>query len=262
VVQTIVVSLYSQKDTDMTTTSTIQNVQNYKGQNQFIMKMKDAIAKYGSLTSAQNAAVEKIFNAPVEAKQVELTEDMKRIQSYKGENSFVKDIQSKLEKYGKLSDKQVSASLAQIQKEEDKERTLKVNWPAVGETLILGRKKAQELKETYGLEFNPLLIDVTRVLGISPKAIQFSGKMTIKRGKICTCCMRDLTDEFSMLTGMGKTCASHMKVPYIKDASETARFREDYLKRVDEIGEMEFWVPKKQIKKWDSVTSRAVQSIF
>jgi hypothetical protein len=261
VVQTIVVSLYSQKDTDMTTTSTIQNVQNYKGQNQFIMKMKDAIAKYGSLTSAQNTAVEKIFNAPVEAKQVELTEDMKRIQSYKGENSFVKDIQSKLEKYGKLSDKQVSASLAQIQKEEDKERTLKVNWPAVGETLILGRKKAQELKETYGLEFNPLLIDVTRVLGISPKAIQFSGKMTIKRGKICTCCMRDLTDEFSMLTGMGKTCAKHMKVEYIKDASEATRFREDYLKRVDEIGEMTFWIPKKQIKKWEGMTESIVKTM-
>ena len=74
--------------------------------------------------------------------------------------------------------------------------------------------------------------------------------------------MKDLTDEFSMLTGMGKTCAKHMRVPYVKDASEAARFREDYLKRVDEIGEMEFWVPKNQIKKWESVMSRAVQSIF
>jgi hypothetical protein len=73
--------------------------------------------------------------------------------------------------------------------------------------------------------------------------------------------MKDLTDEFSMLTGMGKICARHLKVPYIKDASETTRFREDYLKRVDEIGEMEFWVPKNQIKKWNGATQSVVKMI-
>ena len=56
------------------------------------------------------------------------------------------------------------------------------------------------------------------------------------------CCGRDLSDEFSMLTKMGKTCSSHMKVEYIKDKSEVERFRNDYLKRVEEIGEMEFWI--------------------
>jgi len=245
----------------MTTTTTTQKVQNYKGQNSFILKMKDTVSKYGSLTIAQKSAVEKILTAPVEAKQVELTEDMKRIQSYVGENSFVKEIQSKLEKYGKLSDKQVSASINQIQKEEDKERTIKMNWPTPGETLIIGRKIGQELKETYGLEFNPTLIDITRLLSISPKAVKFAGKMTIKRGKICTSCMRDLTDEFSMLTGMGKTCAKHMKVEYIKDASEATRFREDYLKRVEEIGVMEFTIPKSQIKKWEGMTEAIVRTM-
>ena len=245
----------------MTTTTTTQKVQNYKGQNSFILKMKDTVSKYGSLTIGQKSAVEKILTAPVEAKQVELTEDMKRIQSYVGENSFVKEIQSKLEKYGKLSDKQVSASINQIQKEEDKERTIKMNWPTPGETLIIGRKIGQELKETYGLEFNPTLIDITRLLSISPKAVKFAGKMTIKRGKICTSCMRDLTDEFSMLTGMGKTCAKHMKVEYIKDASEATRFREDYLKRVEEIGVMEFTIPKSQIKKWEGMTEAIVRTM-
>jgi hypothetical protein len=115
------------------------------------------------------------------------------------------------------------------------------------------------LKKEYGLEFNPTLLDITRLLGVSAKAVKFAGKMTIKRGKICTSCMRDLTDEFSMLTGMGKTCAGHMKVPYIKDVSEVTRFREDYLRRVDEIGEMEFWVPKNQIKKWNGSTEKVVK---
>ena len=245
----------------MTTTTTIQKVKDYKGQNSFIVKMKGTISQYGSLTIAQINAVEKILNAPVEAKQVEMTEDMKKIQSYAGENTFVKDIQSKLEKYGKLSDKQVSAAVNQIQKEEDKDKTLKMNWGTPGETIILGRKKGQELKETYGLEFNPTLIDITRLLSVSPKAVKFEGKMTIKRGKICMCCGRDLTDELSMVTGMGKTCAAHMKVPYVKDKSEAERFREEYLKRVEEIGLMEFWVPKSQIKKWEGITSMAIKSL-
>ena len=245
-----------------TTFTTTQKVKNYNGNNSFIIKMKDTISRYGHLTIGQSAAVERILNAPVEAKQVEMTEDMKRIQSYKGENTFVKDIQSKLEKYGKLSDKQVSAAVSQIQKEEDKERTYKMNWPIAGDTIILGRKIGQQLKESYGLEFNPTLIDITSILGVSPRAVRFSGKMTIKRGNICMCCGRELTDEFSMLTKMGKTCAGHMKVEYIKDKSEAERFRQEYLKRVEEIGTFEFWVPKRQIRKWEGIGESMVNSMY
>ena len=51
-----------------------------------------------------------------------------------------------------------------------------------------------------------------------------------------------------MLTGLGKICANHLGVKYITDSSQVDKFREDYLKRVDEIGEMEMWIPKSQIK--------------
>ena len=231
--------------------TTITKVQNYQGKNSFILKMKDAVSKYGKLTPAQSNAVDKILNAAEEAKKVELTEDEKKIKSYTGQNSFVKDLQSKLEKYGKLSEKQVSVALNQIQKEIDKENTIKLNVPAEGDTIIVGRRIGQRLKETYGLKFNPTLLDITKVLGISPKAVKFSGKMTVKRGDICVCCGKTLTDEFSMLTKMGKTCSKHMGVEYITDKSQADRFREEYLKRVEEIGEMEFWVPKSQIKKWE-----------
>jgi len=106
-----------------------------------------------------------------------------------------------------------------------------------------------------------VLIDMTRLLAVSPKAIKIAGKMTIKRGNICMCCGRELTDEFSMLTKMGKTCAGHMKVEYIKNKSEVERFRNDYLKRVEEIGEMEMWIPKKQIRRWESTLSRVVETL-
>ena len=235
--------------------STLTLVQNYQGSNSFVLKMKDVISKYGKLTVSQAATVEKILNAPVEAKQVELTDDMKKIQAYAGENSFVKEIQSKLEKYGKLSDKQVSAALSQIQKEETKAATKKMNIPAEGDTIQVGRKIGQQMKETYGLQFNPTILDITKVLAISPKAVKFEGKMTVKRAKVCVCCAKTLTDEFSMLTTMGKTCAKHMGVEYIKDKSQTERFRQDYLKRVEEIGEMIFCVPKSQLKNWEGDTN-------
>jgi hypothetical protein len=88
-------------------------------------------------------------------------------------------------------------------------------------------------------------------MGVTSKAVKFSGKMTVKRGDVCVCCAKTLTDEFSMLTKMGKTCAKHMGVQYITDKSQSDKFREDYLKKVEEIGEMEFWVPRNQIKLWD-----------
>jgi hypothetical protein len=245
----------------MTSTTTIQKVQNYQGQNSFVIKMKDTVAKYGGLTPKQLAAVEKCLNATAQVNMEELPEDLKRIVEYAGENPFVKDIAAKFKQYGSLTENQKAAAVKQIQKEEDKEKTIRMNWPTPGETIIVGRKVGQLLKETYELEFNPMLIDITRLLSVSPKAVKFAGKMTIKRGKICTSCMRDLTDEFSMLTGMGKICAGHMKVPYIKDASEATRFREDYLKRVEEIGEMEFWIPRKQIKKWTGMTESILRTM-
>lgn len=186
---------------------------------------------------------------------------IEKVNNYQGKNSFIAKMKDLLIKGKTLSPRQLEVSLDIITKEEESEKVIRMNWPTPGETIIIGRKIGQQLKENYGLEFNPTLLDITRLLGVTAKAVKFAGKMTIKRGKICTSCMRDLTDEFSMLTGMGKTCAGHMKVPYIKDASEAGRFREDYLRRVEEIGEMEFWVPKNQIKKWNGSTEKIVSQL-
>jgi hypothetical protein len=52
-----------------------------------------------------------------------------------------------------------------------------------------------------------------------------------------------------------------MKVEYIKNISEVERFRNDYLKRIEEIGNFEFWVPKKQIQNWYGVGDLLLQMI-
>ena len=188
------------------------------------------------------------------------TQTIEKVQNYTGKNSFINKMKDTIKKYGRLTPKQDEAVVKIFQKEEN-ERTIEMNWPTIGETLIIGRNVGQELKETYGLEFNPVLIDITRLLSVGPKTIKFSGKMTVKRGNLCMCCGRELTDEFSMLTKMGKTCAKYMRVEYIKDQSQVERFREDYLKRVDEIGEFEFTIPKRQIRKWEGMTESIVKTI-
>lgn len=191
----------------------------------------------------------------------EMSEDLQKIAKYDGTNVFMVDIKNKLMTYGTLTDSQVRAALNQIQKESDKKKTLQLKIPTPGETLKIGRTIGQDLKEKYGLKFNPILIDITKVLGVSPKAVKFEGKMTIKRGDICRCCAKTLTDEFSMLTGVGKLCSKHMGIPYITDRSQTERFREEYLKKVDEIGEMEFWIPKSKIIKWEGKTEIILKMI-
>ena len=228
--------------------NTTTKVRNYQGANSFINKMKDALTKYGKLTEKQLMAVDNILKSQTKVDVESLSDEMKAIAKYEGENSFVKEIKGKLMTYGTLTNNQITAALAQIQKEENKSKTVNVRIPLLGETLKIGRKIAQELKEKNNLEFNPLLIDITEIVSVSPKAIKIKGKLTVKRFKVCNCCAKTLTDEFSMLTGLGKICANHLGVKYITDSSQVDKFREDYLKRVDEIGEMEMWIPKSQIK--------------
>lgn len=243
----------------MTTTTTIDRVRNYQGNNSFVIKMKESLYKWGTLTPKQLSAVEKCLSNTVnEINPDSLPDDIKEILNYEGDNSFVKDIMEKFKTYGTITERQKSAALSQIQKEKDKNKRYTREWETFDETIQIGRKIGQELKEKYNLEFNPVLLDITKVLEVTPKAVRFAGKLTSKRGKVCLCCMKTLTDEFSMLTNFGKICAKRVGVPYITDKSQANEFRERYLKRVEEIGEMEFWIPKSQIKKWEGASEMVV----
>lgn len=237
----------------MTTTINItEKVRNYQGSNSFVLKMKDCLNRYGNLTTNQANAVAKILNSQTTINYDGLSDEMKLIADYKGENSFIVDIRKKLMTYGTLTPKQVDVTVRQIRNEENKKQIVDLRIPIVGQTIQLRRMISIKLKEQYNLDFNPLLIDVTKITAMSPRAIKVVGRLTVKRGKVCTSCLKTLTDEFSMLTGLGKICADRLKIPYIKNANEAERFREDYLKRVEEIGDLEFWIPLSQVKIWDS----------
>ena len=234
-----------------TTTKLNAKVRNYRGQNSFVLKMKEAVSKYGGLTEKQAYAVEKALNETTTIDPNNLPSHLKSIVDYKGQNTFVLDVKSKFEKWGTLTDAQVQAANKQITKELEASQRIELNVDVVGETIVVGRNTGEDLKKQKGLNFNPYLLDITEVSVITPKAIKFKGKLTTKNCGVCKSCGRTLTDEFSRLTGYGKTCAGHLRVEYIKDKSEVERFNKDVLAKIEEIGEMEFWVPRRQIKIWN-----------
>ena len=234
-----------------TTTKLNAKVRNYRGQNSFVLKMKEAVSKYGGLTEKQASAVEKALNETATIDPNNLPSHLKSIVDYKGQNTFVLDVKSKFEKWGTLTDAQVQAANKQITKELEASQRIELNVDVVGETIVVGRNTGEDLKKQKGLNFNPYLLDITEVSVITPKAIKFKGKLTTKNCGVCKSCGRTLTDEFSRLTGYGKTCAGHLRVEYIKDKSEVERFNKDVMAKIEEIGEMEFWVPRRQIKIWN-----------
>lgn len=245
----------------MTTTNTTTKVRNYQGTNTFLLNLKNSLSRYGSLTQKQMEAAEKALMSATQVNVEEMTEDMQKIAKYDGPNNFVNDIKSKLLKYGTLTQNQIQAGLNQIEKELNQKNTHKMNIPTVGETIKVGRRIGEKLKETHNLKFNPILLDITKVLAVSPKAVKFEAKLTEKRGKVCCVCARTLTDELSMLSGVGKICSEHVGVPYLTDKSQAESFRQEYLKRINELGTMEVWVPKSQIKVWDGKTEVILKMI-
>ena len=252
--------MYSQNDRDMTNNTTTK-VRNYQGTNTFLLNLKNSLSRFGSLTQKQMEAAEKALMSTTKVNVEEMTEDMQKIAKYDGPNNFVNDIKSKLLKYGTLTQNQIQAALTQIEKESNQKNTHKMNIPTVGETIKVGRGIGERLKETYNLKFNPILLDITKVLAVSPKAVKFEAKLTEKRGKVCCICARTLTDELSMLSGVGKLCSQHVGVPYLTDKTQAESFRQEYLKRINELGTMEVWVPKSQIKVWDGKTEVILKMI-
>ena len=247
----------------MTTTNTTTKVRNYQGTNKFLLNLKNSLSRYGSLTQKQMEVAEKTLMSTTQVNVEEMTEDMQQIAKYDGPNNFVNDIKSKLLKYGTLTQNQIQAALKQIQNEltTKTKRKNTMNLPTIGETIKVGRAIGERLKDTYNLKFNPILLDITKVLNVTPKAVKFEAKLTEKRGKVCCICARTLTDELSMLSGVGKICSEHVGVPYLTDKSQAESFRQDYLKKINELGTMELWVPISQIKVWNGKTSVLLEVI-
>jgi len=231
-----------------------EKVRNYQGTSNFIKALKPGLMKWGRLTAKQYQAAEKVIMNEERQKEIkveELPTELRAIVTYTGESTFVNDLKMKYKKYRKLTDKQVHAGYKAIDREIQKDSQQEINLKIVGNTIKLGRKIAVSIKENYNLDFHPILVDVTEVMVMSNRAFKLKGKLTKENGGICRCCGRTLTDEMSQITGIGPVCAKYVGVKHPKSKDEVAKFNEDMSNKIDEIGEFEFWIPKRAIIEWN-----------
>lgn len=179
-------------------------------------------------------------------------EVIEKVKNYEGDNKFMNSLKRGYLKYGSLTENQMSAAVRTIEgirRHKQSQKRIDVNL--VGDTIKIGRKIALSIKKEYGLDFHPVLIDVTSVTGITDRAIRLKGKLTKQNGGICCCCGKTLTDEMSQITGIGPICAKYVGVPHPKSKDEVEKFMGDMQKKIDDIGEFEFWIPKRAIVKWE-----------
>jgi len=246
----------------MTTSSFISE---YNGSNPFLNSVKNGYAKYGRLTSAQVIAVDKIRNGMKEKVKsmapIEVRENIKQIMDYKGTNKFISDLQSKYDKYGRLTEKQIDAGLMAINRKVQNKMVEPMTLTGKN-TIRIRQYIARQIKEEKDLKFLPIQVDVTHLIGASRKAIHLRGKLSTVVGVECRCCGRALSDKLSMASGMGKTCATNTGLKYLKDESDVVRFNVDLAKRVEEIGSFDFWIPKSQVQEWEGLYSIVLKSQF
>ena len=181
-------------------------------------------------------------------------EVIKEVQNYEGTNNFMNSLKRGLKKYGSLTENQAAAAIRVIEGARRHEQSQKrIDIKLVGDTIKIGRKIALGIKEEYGLDFYPILVDVTAVTAMTDRALRIKGKLTKENGGVCRCCGKTLTDEMSQVTGIGPICAKYVGVEHPKTKDDVDKFKEDMSNKIDEIGEFEFWIPKRAVIKWDGM---------
>ena len=231
-----------------------EKVRNYEGTNDFIMKMKNSLSKWGRLTPKQASVVETLIINEEKQKDVnveELSDSVRKIVEYNGELKFVHDIKGKFLKYHRLTEKQVEAANKAIYTETQKNSQVDLNVKLVGNTIKLGRNIAGDIKKEYNLDFHPILVDVTTVVTMSNKALKLKAKLTKENGGICRCCGKTLTDEMSRMTGLGPVCSKYVGVTHPTSKADLPMYRQQISDKIDEVGEFEFWIPKRGIVEWN-----------
>ena len=233
--------------------TTEQKIRNYTGTNQFLNNLKQSLTKYPHLTQRQTEAANKIFmnierNGEIVIEN--LSENLQKIMNYNGSNEFVLKMKEDYTKWRRLSDSQIASAVRTITKEKNPTQELRIDLK--NESIKLKRGVALRIKEEYGLDFMPILIDLVATTHITQKAIRIRAKLTKENGDVCRCCGAELTDEFSILTGIGPICSKNLGVKYIKNKNEVERYKVELAERVEQIGEFEFWLPKSQIREYVS----------
>lgn len=168
-----------------------------------------------------------------------------KVQNYNGNNGFINSLQSGLQKYGSLTEKQLFAAGKFFNKLNNPSPTQQPK--EVDVDIKITNFIAKRVAEDNSLEFRPFLMTISKVLKETNKAYQVVGKLTVSDVSSCRCCGRDLTDWRSQATGVGPVCSKSLNIPYVKKESDVEVYKKLLKIKIDKIGDITFWLAKSQI---------------
>jgi len=129
-------------------------------------------------------------------------------------------------------------------------KEIEIRVPLQNESVKLKRKVALQIREGLGLKFHPILVDLIATTHMTTDAVRVRAKLTEQNGKCCRLCNKTLKTDLSMMAGIGSTCAGYLGSRYPVSFEEMEAFRAEINKKVADLGEFEFWLPKSQIKQY------------
>lgn len=185
------------------------------------------------------------------------------LKNYIGANNFINSLKAFYLKKGFLTSGQMPHAV-KFFKEQDKSVKI-VGADIVKETareiLVLNNPVSIKLR---GSHFVKMLCEeklrlgslisyawtVTKVTAQTQKAIRVVATISDSKSSLnfCRACGKALTNQFSVVTGMGPVCSSNYGVEYITNLSQVEEYKKLLDERIKEAGEHEFWVPKSRIE--------------
>ena len=147
------------------------------------------------------------------------------VRNYKGNNGFINSLQSGLNKYGSLTERQLLAAGKFFTKQLVYKTEVKPQIKEVNVDIKITKFIAKRVAEDNNLEFRPFLMTISKVLKETDKAYQVIGKLTVSDVSSCRVCGRDLTDWRSQATGVGPVCSKSLGIPYVKKEEDVMVYK-------------------------------------
>lgn len=178
----------------------------------------------------------------------------KNVKDYNGNNNFILSLKDGLEKYGRLTEKQLNAAsnfFTKLNKRNSEfiKSVINPTQKNVNVNIKVGNYIAKTISKDNNLTFTPFLMTITKVLKVTEKAYRVVGKMNTSDVSSCRLCGRDLTDWRSHATGIGPVCSKNLGIPYVRKKEDVDTYKKQVKEKIDKIGDLTFWIPKSQIKE-------------
>jgi hypothetical protein len=175
--------------------------------------------------------------------------------------SFVLNMRTTMNQYGKLTDKQWAA-IAKCLAPKPKVDPLQVLVEDCSIPITIATSSARHIAKVNQWSFNPRTLTVKQIISKSgggyklKVAIDWSGNVSE-----CRCCGKALSDWRSQATGVGPYCVKKTGVPYVRNQADVARFQKEMETLAATIGEVEVFIKKWALEQRDTyLLDNAIQT--